>query len=88
MRDLHSAYLSKLLETVSADDRDWFDRHPGETVRWRSAAAGEFPPRVDDYRPDVPPGFEATLEVEVIKLGEGVRARQPYWVIARKGAAA
>ena len=57
------------VDAASAEDRSFFQRHPGVRVRYRPAAPGEFA----DLLPGVP-----GLMVEVTSLRPGVRARRPY----------
>jgi hypothetical protein len=58
------------LDQAMADDRAWFERHPGETVRLRPFIPGESPPP--------PPGCEA--RVKVVQSAPGSRTREIIYV--------
>lgn len=64
-------------------DRQWFKQNRGDVVRHRDAVAGEF--AYDTRLAEavaIPPVVGAQLAVEVTRMGRGVRARRPYWVVS------
>ncbi len=62
---------------TAADDRAWFEQHPGETVRVRSMTAEEM------VSAKTPPGFVVTGgEVTVTKIADGVRTRLVEYAVA------
>jgi hypothetical protein len=54
------------IEAAAKDDKAWFERHPGKTVRLRPFIPGESPPP--------PPGYEA--RVMVVQDEPGTRTRE------------
>jgi hypothetical protein len=91
--DVRGTAHGHAIDAITAADRDWFDRHPGETARYRPAAAHEFcspaafPDCVPAFRPPAHRGAKAELRVEVRQLGPGVRFRRPYWVLSPEAVA-
>ncbi len=59
----------KVMDAVTSDDADWFDAHPGETVRYRPVVPGEF-----GVVAVMPPGVQQWCEVS--QAGPGVRFRR------------
>lgn len=59
----------EVLEAVTADDRAWFEAHPLENERLRSAVPGEA-----DLKFGLPAGW--AWFVEVTKVGDDTRTRQ------------
>lgn len=74
--DDYPEYAHRLIDRVSGDDRDWFERHPSAVVRQRPLVPGEFGPQ---FRLDAPPG--GWLMVEVVQVEPGLRTRRPYWAL-------
>lgn len=73
--DLVERRRVRAAEVASDDDRCWFELHPGETVRHRPAFPDEFP-----RDPGLPPG-EWEQQVEVTRLGPGLRVRRPLFAV-------
>lgn len=59
------------VEQAKEMDREWFEGHPGRTIRLRDALPYEF----DQPLPQARPGF--TWRVIVKEVKAGVRARSP-----------
>lgn len=71
--------FASLVDRVCTEDREWFEAHPGATVRERSYVEGEFHPA---YYPApngerYPPGWPIPeLKVTVTLVRYGVRTRK------------
>jgi hypothetical protein len=86
--DVRGTVHGHAIDHITAADRAWFERHPGETVRSRPAADHEFcdPKAFPGCIPafEVPPAslrLVPVLMVEVTKVTPWFRTRQPYWVL-------
>ena len=63
-----------------ADDRRWFAKHPGRTIRLRDPAPGEaaaIAAAAGMPLPDAPAA--APLRIVVSRVGPGLRERRPIW---------
>lgn len=67
--------IGRALDTMTDNDRAYFEEHPDQTEYVRPFVPFEFPPEVLD---PVPFGYQRMVIVR--KLGEGLRARQPFIV--------
>lgn len=74
------------IDRAADEDRQWFDAHPGEWVRYRDATWAEVAEwqRIGGL-PPVPAGLEATYRVQVTQIKPGVRIRKVRWSIGQPG---
>jgi hypothetical protein len=74
----HEVHTHEVPPSFMAQDRDYFENHPGERVYHRPFIPGEI-------EPQDPPVVGAELMVQVEYLGEGARRRRFYWVLPGGG---
>lgn len=77
--DIRGDFHGHVMDYACGDDRRWFEKHPGETVRHRAAHEHEFcdPRRLPQCVPlvDIPAGSAAEVRVEVRQVVPGLRTR-------------
>lgn len=72
--------IARIQDLIREADRRWFTEHPDATVHYRELMPGDFGPHTPAMFAEAREhGAEAM--VEVVKLGEGVRAKRPYMVL-------
>jgi hypothetical protein len=74
LRHEDSCPLGRGCDEFREDDREWFEAHPFAARRFRPIHWAEVASL--HHVGAIPPGGEVTAKVEVIKLGERVRARR------------